>query len=382
MNARSKSIEDILPVTPLQEGMLFHHVYDDSAPDSYVAQVAFDLDGVLDREALRAAAGELLRRHPNLRSCFRQRRSGDWVRLLRREVRLPWHERDLSEVPASERERTVDTEVTADRLRRFDLAHAPLVRFALFRLAGERFRFVLTAHHAVVDGWSMAVLLRELVALYRSGGDPRGLPPVRSYRDHLDWLNSRDREAAAQAWRENLADLPGPCLLAPGAERATALPDRLDFSLDEEASTALSATARAHGVTLNTVLQCAWALVLGRLTGRDDIVFGMTVSGRPPELDGVENMVGLFINTVPLRLRLRPAESLGALLARAQREQARMLDHHHLGLTAIQSAAGMEELFDVGMVFENFPRHTDGTDSATLRVRDVQSRNATHYPLT
>ncbi|MFD0653624.1 condensation domain-containing protein [Streptomyces malaysiensis subsp. malaysiensis] len=382
MNARSQSIEDILPVTALQEGMIFHHVYDDSAPDSYVAQVAFDLDGALDEAGLHAAAGELLRRHPNLRSSFRQRRTGQWVRILRRRVRVPWHERDLSGVPATERERALDAEVSADRLRRFDLGDAPLIRFTLLRLGEERFRFVLTAHHAVVDGWSMAVLLRELVVLYRNGADPSVLPAARSHRDHLAWLRTRDRAAAERAWGETLAELPGPCLLAPGADPATVLPERLDFALDEETGAALVDAARARGITLNTVLQCAWALVLGGLTGRDDVVFGMTVSGRPAELDGADHMVGLFINTVPLRIRLHPDEALSDLLVRVQQEQARLLDHHHLGLTEIQRAAGVDELFDAGMVFENFPRHTDDPDSATLRVRDVQSRNATHYPLT
>ncbi|WP_146067095.1 non-ribosomal peptide synthetase, partial [Streptomyces sp. B188M101] len=382
MNARAQSIEDILPVTALQEGMIFHHVYDNSAPDSYVAQVAFDLDGALDEAALRAAAAELLRRHANLRSSFRQRRTGEWVRILRRRVRLPWHQHDLSQVPAAERQEALEAEVSADRLRRFDLGAAPLIRFTLLCLGQESFRFVLTAHHVVVDGWSMAVLLRELLVLYRNGADSGELPAVRPHRDHLAWLRTRDRAAAERAWGEALAELPGPCLLAPGASPATGLPERLDFALDEETGAALVNVARARGITLNTALQCAWALVLGGLTGRADIVFGMTVSGRPAELDGAEHMVGLFINTVPLRVRLRPEESLSGLLVRVQQEQARMLDHHHLGLTEIQRAAGVDELFDAGMVFENFPRHTDDADEAALRVRDVRSRNATHYPLT
>ncbi|WP_327341299.1 non-ribosomal peptide synthetase [Streptomyces europaeiscabiei] len=382
VNARAQSIEDILPVTALQEGMIFHHVYDDGAPDSYVVQVAFDLEGDLDEAALRAASAELLRRHANLRSSFRQRRTGEWVRILRRRVRLPWHEHDLSQVPAAERQEALEAEVSADRLRRFDLGTAPLVRFTLLRLGQESFRFVLTAHHAVVDGWSMAVLLRELLALYRNGADSGELPAVRPHRDHLAWLRSRDTAAAERAWSEALAKLPGPCLLAPGVPPATALPERLDFALDEETGAALVNVARSCGVTLNTALQCAWALVLGGLTGRDDVVFGMTVSGRPAELDGAEHMVGLFINTVPFRVRLRPDEPLSGLLARVQREQARMLDHHHLGLTEIQRAAGVDELFDAGMVFENFPRHTDEADGAAPRVRDVHSRNATHYPLT
>ncbi|WP_075732005.1 amino acid adenylation domain-containing protein, partial [Streptomyces acidiscabies] len=382
VNARPQSIEDILPVTPLQEGMIFHHVYDESAPDVYVAQIVFHLDGDLDRDALRTAARELLHRHPGLRSGLRQRRSGEWVRIVRRTVRLPWRESDLGHLPADGLDQAVTAEATADRTRRFKLGDAPLVRFTLLDLGQDRYRFVLTAHHVIVDGWSMAVLLRELITLYRNGGDPRSLPPVRSQREHPEWLRNRDENASRAAWKEALAGLTEPCLLVPGADRTPVVPERLDFTLDDEAGTALTELARSRGVSMNTVLQCAWALVLAHLTGRQDIVFGVTVSGRPPELEGVENMVGLFINTVPMRVRLRPDESLADLLVRAQQEQVQLMDHHHLGLKEIQRAAGVDELFDAAMVFENFPRTRDDADAGALRVGDVESRNATHYPLT
>ncbi|MFD7507245.1 condensation domain-containing protein, partial [Streptomyces sp. NPDC059850] len=382
MNARSQSIEDILPVTPLQEGMIFHHVYDDSAPDVYVAQIVFHLDGELDRAALRTAARELLRRHSSLRSALRQRRSGEWVRIVRREVRLPWREADLSHLSDADLAEAVTAEATTDRATRFRLGDAPLVRFTLLDLGEDRYRFVLTAHHVVVDGWSMAVLLRELVVLYRNGGDPHALPPVRSHREHPAWLRSRDEEASRTAWQEALAGITEPCLLSPGADRTPVVPERLDFALDDEASGALTELARARGVSLNTVLQCAWALVLSHLTGRDDVLFGVTVSGRPPELEGIENMVGLFINTVPMRVRLKPDETLADLLVRVQREQVALMDHQYLGLKEIQRVAHVDELFDAAMVFENFPRHADDADAGALRVRDVESRNATHYPLT
>ncbi|MFE7397854.1 condensation domain-containing protein, partial [Streptomyces sp. NPDC057557] len=362
--------------------MIFHHVYDESAPDVYVAQIVFHLDGELDRDALRTAAQELLRRHPSLRSGLRQRRSGEWIRIVRRKVRLPWRESDLSHLAAADLDQAVTAEATADRTRRFRLGDAPLVRFSLLDLGQDRYRFVLTAHHVIVDGWSMAVLLRELITLYRNGGDPSALPPVRSHREHPDWLRNRDEDASRAVWREALAGITEPCLLVPGADRTPVVPERLDFALDDDAGFALTELARSQGVSMNTVLQCAWALVLSHLTGRQDIVFGVTVSGRPSELEGVENMVGLFINTVPMRLRLRPDESLAELLVRAQREQVQLMDHHYLGLKDIQRAVGVDELFDAAMVFENFPRTADDADAGALRVGDVESRNATHYPLT
>ncbi|KOG86371.1 hypothetical protein ADK38_31430, partial [Streptomyces varsoviensis] len=156
-------------------------------------------------------------------------------------------------------------------------------------------------------------------------------------------------------------------------------------ALSPERTAALAERARAYGLTLNTVVQGAWALVLGSLTGREDVVFGVTVSGRPPELAGVESMVGLFINTLPLRARLRPAEPVSRLLARIQDEQTAMLDHQHVGLADIQRQIGIGELFDTALVFENYPlddgEFTGLVEASGLRLHRAAARDAVHYPL-
>jgi amino acid adenylation domain-containing protein len=380
------ALADILPLTPLQEGMLFHHLYTKDQPDVYAAQLVVQLAGELDLAALKAAVQAMLMRHANLRVAFRYEGLSRPVQVIPRTVEAPWQEFDLEQLTADEQRAETEQLIAADRARRFDLASPPLMRFTLIRLGPRRFQLVMSNHHIVLDGWSMPIFLRELVALYESHGDPRALPRVRPYRDYLGWLAAQDRGAAEDAWRAALAGLTGPTLVAPDTSRVTVSPERYRCSLSEPATAATSAYARSRGLTVNTIVQAAWAIVVSRLTGRDDVVFGVAVSGRPAGLDGVEDMVGLFINTQPLRVRLHAAEPLADLLTRVQTEQTRLLDHHHLGLTAIQQLAGHGELFDTFAAFENYPSGPgtaadDAGSDDDLHVVEMSGRDAAHYPL-
>ena len=208
-----------------------------------------------------------------------------------------------------------------DRAERFDLTAAPLLRFTLIRLAADQHRLVLTNHHILMDGWSMPVLVRELLTLYARNGDAAALPRVTPYRDYLAWLAAQDREAAvapgARRWPGSRSR-PGSRRTIPGRQPVS--PEQIALELSPALTAALSRQARRHGLTLNTLVQAAWAILLGRLTGRDDVVFGVTVAGRPPEIAGIETMVGLFINTLPLRLQLPPGKPLVALLTAAAGE--------------------------------------------------------------
>ncbi|WNE94149.1 non-ribosomal peptide synthase/polyketide synthase [Streptomyces luomodiensis] len=385
MSRTPRKIEDILPLAPLQEGLLFHSVYDEGELDPYVVQASFDIEGPVDTAALRGAAETLLARHAILRAAFRQRKNGDWAQVVMRAVPLPWTETDLSALPEEERSAAVAEAMAADRSTRFDVTRPPLLRFTLIRLGASLHRLVLTNHHLVLDGWSLPVLMGELCALYDAHGDAGAMPRVRPYRDYLTWLAAQDREAARTAWREALGDLAEPSLMAPGVARTTVASAEVLASFSRSDTAALTEIARSRGLTLNTVVQTAWAIVLGRHTGRDDIVFGTTVSGRPPEIEGVERMVGLFINTLPTRVRLRAAEPLTELLTRVQGEQTRLNPHQHLELTEIQRAVGHGELFDTSMVFQNYPvdRATTAGEGIGAAVRLVpgKDREATHYPL-
>ena len=313
-------IEDVLPLAPLQEGLLFHALYDAQAPDIYTVQLELGLDGALDSAAMAAAVQALVRaacqparafRHAHLRPAGADHRAaGDGALALHRSRRR-WMK------PA--REERLAAVLAQDRAERFDLADAPLIRFALIRLAADRHRLVLTNHHIVMDGWSMPVLVRELLTLYAHRGDAAALPRVTPYRDYLAWAAAQDRAGALAAWREALAGLEEATRLAPhDPGRAPVAPEQMRLALSEPLTAALTAQARRHGLTLNTVIQAAWAILLGRLTGREDVVFGVTVAGRPPEIAGIESMVGLFINTLPLRVRLPPGSRCSSCCGRCR----------------------------------------------------------------
>jgi amino acid adenylation domain-containing protein len=385
MNAHS-GLEDVLPLSPLQEGMLFHHLYDQRALDVYTAQVQMELDGMVDAAAMREAVRHLLHRHANLRAAFRQEGLSQPVQVIPRTATVPWREVDLTGLSGAEQAARAEREQHADRWQRFDLTRSPLLRCTLLRFGPLRYRFVLTNHHLLFDGWSRPIVLRDLVQLYLDPAGADRLPPPPRYRDFLAWLAARDRAAARAAWTTALADLPGPTLVAAVPGPMSTAPARVDFAPDAGTGAALAAIASANGLTLNTVVQGAWVLVLAQLTGRDDVVFGMTVSGRPPELSGVDTMVGLFINTLPVRVRIDPREPVTTLLGRVQREQAGLLDHHWVGLADIQRWAGSPgDLFDTAVVFENYP--SMGTASAnggpsSPRIRDVRTNDAAHYALT
>ncbi|MFE2053908.1 condensation domain-containing protein, partial [Streptomyces sp. NPDC059459] len=394
---KQAGLEDILPLTPLQEGLLFHGLYNPEAQDVYVSQHILDIAGPVDGTALRSAVGALLARHTSLRVGFRHEGLTTPVQIVPRSVETPWHEADLTGLPDdAARHARAEELLRADREKRFDLSAPPLVRFTLLRLADRRHRFSLTFHHLLLDGWSLSVVLHELFALYADGGDARALPPVTPYRAFLGWLARQDRDTARTAWTDALSDLDGPSLVAAGRTRSDdTVAERVTVELTRQQTEQLTARARELGLTVSTLVQGAWSLLLSRVLGSDDVVFGVTVSGRPPEIPGIESMVGLFINTVPLRVRTRPAEPVGQLLQRLHRTQLDLLPHQHLGLTEIQQAAELPELFDTMVVFENYPhdvgRSVSSTSpsqapaaapSDTVEVVGQSTSDRSHYPLT
>uniref|UniRef100_UPI0012B699F1 non-ribosomal peptide synthetase n=1 Tax=Parafrankia discariae TaxID=365528 RepID=UPI0012B699F1 len=396
LEALVPAVEDIVAPTPLQEGLLFHTALDPDRPDPYVVWLGLDLTGPLPAGAVRAAAADLLDRHPNLRAAFPETASGRRVTLVPARVAAPWREVDLTGLPP-DRQRAALTElVAAETARRFDPARPPLLRWTLVRLGVDHARLVLTHHHVLLDGWSMPLLVAEFRALLRGRlGAATDLPAVVPFRRHLAWLAARDTDAARAAWSAAFEDLTEPTLLAepmpsaeagPSAEAAVAPQSRrIEVTVPAGLAADLTRLAREHGLTMNTVVQGAWGLLLGRLTDRDDVVFGTTVAGRPPELPGAETMIGLFANTVPVRVRTRPGEPVLALLRRLQTEQADLLDHQHLGLADIRALVGVNELFDTLAVFENYPEDpaaAAGVVTGAVRVVADGGDDTTHYPLT
>jgi amino acid adenylation domain-containing protein/non-ribosomal peptide synthase protein (TIGR01720 family) len=380
-------VADVLPLTPLQEGLLFHSMFDEDGADVYTVQFGFDLDGDLDTDLLARSVAGLLERHANLRAGFRQTKDGRTVQVIATAVPTPVRVVDVT--GEADPEAAAAKIADADRTTRFDLARPPLLRFSVVRLGEGRHRLVVSNHHIVLDGWSLPVLVRELFTLYAQHADTTVLPRVTPYRDYLAWLSQQDSAASEQTWRRVLTGVTDPTLVAPADPARTPVrPETVTAHCDATLTAKLGETGRAHRTTLSTVVQAAWGLVLGHHTGRDDVVFGSTMSGRPPELAGVETMVGLFINTVPVRLRLDPAATLGETLAELGRQQARTVEHQYSRLSDIRKAAdcadGTGELFDTLTVFENYPLDADALKlpGTGLTVTDIVGRDNTHYPLT
>ncbi|MCX5045453.1 amino acid adenylation domain-containing protein, partial [Aldersonia sp. NBC_00410] len=397
LEARYAGVVAVWPPAPLQAGMLFHALWTTGEPtestgvDVYAVQTVLGLSGRVDAGRLRAAAQAVLDRYANLRVAFVTDGVQTPVQVVLDRVEVPWWEADLSTVAAGgERDAALTQLLERDAEAGFELARAPLLRFGLVtvdpgteagREAGTdsgagsgsgEFRLVFSYHHVLLDGWSMPLVLRDLLAVY-THGDTALLGPVVSYHRYLGWLAEQDAAGSVAVWREVLAGAE-PTLLAPapvGAqvqERAATV----TTVLDEQETAALTALAGRLSVTVNTVVQTAWAIVLGKLTGRSEVVFGATVSGRPGQVPGIEAMVGLFINTIPVRIGLDPAETIQALLQRIQTEQAGLFEHHQVPLADIQRAAGTGALFDTLTVFESYPVDRDALAARLGAIEGMQ----------
>ncbi|PSK32383.1 non-ribosomal peptide synthetase [Nocardia seriolae] len=375
-------LDDVLPLTPLQRGLLFQSQLAAGGADGYSVQAVIDVEADLDFPRLTAAVEALVQRHDVLRTGFVQ--SGDGavqVIAAHADVSCVYHDAPDATPAALD-------ELAAAQLRiPFAVDTPPLLRVLCIGMGDRRIRLVITNHHLILDGWSMPLLFAELIALYEKAGDTAGFDTPVPFRRYLEWISERDAERARAAWSQALDGLDGPTLVAPGAPRAdaAAAPVAHDVPLPDGLVERLRATAAESQVTVNTIVQVAWAMTLAGLTGSADIVFGATVSGRPPELPGPERMVGMLVNTVPVRIHLNPAEPITGLLARVQREQAALAEHQFLGLDEIHARTGLGPLFDTATVFESYPVDaaslTAATRQAQLAVTGIVGHDGTHYPL-
>ncbi|WP_433495464.1 amino acid adenylation domain-containing protein [Micromonospora sp. CA-248089] len=375
----------VWPVTATQSGLSFHSQLADDGFDAYHMQLVFHLRGAVDPERLRAAGQALLARYPNLRTAFVPRGDGELAQVVPESAELPWQHLDLSGLPAAEGTDRLEGFLARDRADHFDPGRPPLMRLALVTLADDRAELVLTAHHLLFDGWSLPLLTQDLLRLYGNGADLTVLPPAPAYEDFLSWLDGRDVEESARAWARALDGVSEPTLLAGpvGSGRAGGLGQVPVVVPDVRAVTRRAAQL---GVTVNSLVQGAWAVLLSVLTGREDVVFGATVSGRPADLPGVDAMVGLFINTIPVRVVCRPGMSLGEVLAGVQHDQGALLDHHHHPLADIQQVTGLPTLFDTLVLFESYPVDragiTDAIGDAGIEIIGVRPFAGSHYAVT
>jgi amino acid adenylation domain-containing protein/non-ribosomal peptide synthase protein (TIGR01720 family) len=393
MSKKKRIIDAIYSCSPMQQGMLFHTLYDARA-GVYIEQTSLTLQGDLAVPAFQRAWRQVVARHTIFRTAFIWEHRDEPLQAVYRDVRLPWVEEDWRDLSLEVQETRLAAFITEDRNSGFVLSQAPLMRLALFRVAADVYHLIWSSHHLLIDGWSVPLVLNEVFACYDAfvRDQELDLPQPRPYRDYIIWLKQQDLAAAESFWRKTLAGFRAPTRLGvdhpfgPNAEAVRYA--SYEIQLTETTSTALQVLVRQHGLTLNTVVQGAWALLLSCYSGERDVVFGAIVAGRPPDLAGVENMIGVFINTVPVRTHIRPDAALLSWLESLQTQQVEARQYEYVSLVQVQGWSEVPRglpLFESIIVFENHLAATVGLapgDHASLTIRDLRGIEQNNYPIT
>ena len=389
----ARDIEDVYPLTPLQQGILFHALY---APKSgiYVEQLSCTLQGPLDVATFTAAWQEVVTSHQVLRSSFLWEGVDAPLQVVHAQAALRVEKQDWRDLAADEQARHWAAYLAADREAGFDFARAPLMRLALMRSATDRWFFLWSHHHVLLDGWSFALILKDVFATYEAmvRGEMPQLRSSRAYRDYLLWLSGQDMVPAEAFWRRSLAGFrsPTPLPFPSSTNRISSCSGdqypKACLTLSAQMTEAIEDFSRRQQVTLNTLVQGAWAILLSRYSGERDVVFGVTVSGRPAELAGVEAMVGLFINTLPLRVLVPLDAKVEDWLRGLFAQNLELRHYEHTPLVDIQGWSEVprgEPLFASLLVFENYPvdRSLSGS-MGNVEIGESSAQEQTNYPLT
>jgi amino acid adenylation domain-containing protein/non-ribosomal peptide synthase protein (TIGR01720 family) len=401
IEAERGPVDDVFPLSWTQQGILFHTL-SDSGSGVYCVQVIFEMRGQLKDDAFQQAWQSLMDRHPLLRAEFEWEGVREPVHIVKKHVPLALRQFDWRHVDAQQRR--LEEFLSDDRLAGFNLREAPLMRVASIRVGDEARWCVWTSHHLLFDGWSAALVLKEVFDIYDAldDGCQPPQPPAPSFNEFVFWLRQRNQSAAEKFWRETLKGFTAPTNLGfmrPPASREGAActsgrdPERGDDSYHEESMTAsreltraLLSFAHSHRITLSALVQSVWAIALSRYSGEEDVVFGLTLAGRPPELEAAESGIGVFITTLPLRVQVRPGEPVIDLVKEVQNRCIALQEHQYVPLAKIQEWSGVQNgvaLFESIVVFENYP-----VDASLLargsqpEIRNVRSIEQTNYPLT
>jgi amino acid adenylation domain-containing protein/non-ribosomal peptide synthase protein (TIGR01720 family) len=388
----SIEIESIYPLSPMQQGMLFHSLY---APESgvYFEQITLGLKGKLNIFAFESAWQKVVDRYPILRTFFIWENRPVPLQVVLNQVTLPWNNLDWSSLSPKEQQQQLSELLQKERKQGFVLNQAPLMRGMLIKLSDETYEFIWSFHHILIDGWSLSIIFKEVLSFYyaQTTGKICRLPAPVSYQDYITWLNSQNTEAALEFWQETLQDFSAPTPL--GVDK-TKSPDfqtdshysELKLRLGVEVSRGLQNIANQNHLTLSTIVQGVWALLLSRYSGEENVVFGVTVSGRTADLSGIEKMVGLLINTLPLLVKISPSEKIISWLEEIQQSMSKIQDYSYTPLLDIQAHSeipGGMPLFESIVVFENYPfEKTELNEEGSLQLSEMEGVEQTNYPLT
>ena len=388
----TKDVEAIYPLAPMQQGMLFHTLYSPET-EIYSQQLKYTLSGELNVAAFKQAWQNVVARHAALRAAFIEQHEQP-LQIVLKSVTLPWEEHDWRELSETEQQLRLESLLQSDRRRAFDLNKPPLLRLTLIRLSDRQYQFIWSYHHMILDGWSVWLIVKDVFTFYHALSEGREvtLKPAPSYKNYVAWVKQQDSSIAEMFWRDLLGDFSKPTPLAightqpNGSNQASHVYREVHGELSPESTTALQFFARQQQLTVNTIVQGAWSLLLSRYTGLQDIVYGTVVAGRPAELPAVEEMIGLFINTLPVRVQVDPQQSLLPWLKELQRQQIATRQYEFSPLVQLQRWSGVpigEPLFESLLAFENYPtQQALAQVDGGLRISEINSVEGNNYPLT
>jgi amino acid adenylation domain-containing protein/non-ribosomal peptide synthase protein (TIGR01720 family) len=387
-------IEDIYTLTPMQEGMLFHSLVDDTS-SSYFEQMSYRLQAELDIELVEKSLNELFKRHDILRTVFVYKDVERPVQVVLKERAVDFYYEDISQIGEREEKQVfIDEYKEKDKVRSFNLEKDVLMRLSIFRVDESGYEFTWSHHHILMDGWCLGILNSEFFEIYNAylENRPNRLPGVKAYRTYIRWLEKQDKETAARYWAnylESFEEQTGVPKTRISKEGSRYKNETVSVVLDKEKTAGLNKLAGRNHVTLNTVTQAVWGILLGRYNGKEDMVFGAVVSGRPSGLEGVESMVGLFINTIPVRIKFEGKMKFYRLLQQVQEEALAGEPYHYHPLAEIQSGTALKQnLINHLFVYENYPiaeqlegygREKKTANKISLKLANVEIFEQTNY---
>ncbi|MBQ4862211.1 non-ribosomal peptide synthase/polyketide synthase [Pseudoalteromonas sp. MMG013] len=382
------SLQRIYPAAPMQKGLWFHSVMEKGA---YTNQIHFELKGHVNKEKFHAAWQKLLDRNDIFRTAF-VNEHGELLQLVLKASELSWYEEDWSQLPKAEQQDRFNAYLSQDANKGFDFEAGGLIRLAFFNLGNNRYQVLWSQHHVLTDGWCFPIIFKEVLAAYRAlcSGEQQPIELPASYENYIAWLGQQDNEKAREYWHSLLKHIDSPTTLA---VKSFEQPDnessysKQSLVLDEYETNKLKQLAKTKQTTVNTLVQLAWSYLLHQYNGEDEVVFGATVSGRPAEVKDVDTMLGLFINTIPVKVSFKGIQQVDALIAQLQQEFQQSNQYAYLPLVEIQRLSGVEgeNLFNSLIVFENYPMDKSLSSQANAAGFDVESMSVegkTNYELT
>lgn len=383
-------IQDIYELSPLQKGILFHGLY---APEEglYFIQFSYTVRGPLNLDVLEQAWQQLVARHTILRTNFYWEEIDKPLQVVHRQVTVPLEQADWRDLDPAEHPGRLDAFLIRDRQRGFDFSQPPLMRMTVIRLGDQAYQIIWSKHHLILDGWSGALVMGEFFRLYQAfcHGQAVQLPPGIPFKNYITWLRQQDLAKAEDYWRQTLKSVYAPTPLTALENKALADQaekyDEVLITLSAETTQQLQALAQQHRLTLNTLFQGAWAWLLSRYSGQDQVVYGCGVSGRPVDLPGTESMVGVFINTLPVCVDVEPSQALLPWLSQLQKQLVELRQYEYSPLTEVRGWSQMPRgtsLFESIVVFENYPSpDASGSENADLTIENFTGFYKTNYPL-